>query len=106
MAKYLWQISYTQDGMKGLMNEGGTGRRTMVEKLAQNMGGSVESFYFAFGDYDAYLIADFPSNVDVAAIAMNVGAAGAVSVKTTVLLTPEEIDEATNKVVEYRPPGT
>ena len=106
MAKYLWQVSYSQAGLKGVMKEGGSSRRNVVEKLAQNMGGTLDSFYFAFGEYDAYVIADFPSNVDVAAVAMNVGAAGAATVKTTVLLTPEEVDEATQKVVEYRPPGS
>lgn len=105
MAKYLWQVSYTPEGMKGVLKEGGTSRRMMVEKMAANLGGTIESFNFAFGDDDVYLIGDFPSNVDVAAVAMTVGASGAASVKTTVLLTPEEIDEATQKVVEYRAPG-
>jgi len=105
MAKYLWQVSYTREGMEGVLKEGGSSRKTIVEKMAQNMGGSIESFYFAFGDTDVYLIGDFPSNVDVAAIAMTVSAAGAASVKTTVLMTPEEVDQATQKVVEYRRPG-
>lgn len=105
MSKYLWQVSYTPEGMKGILKEGGTSRRTMVEKMAANLGGTIESFHFAFGDDDVYLIGDFPSNVDVAAVAMTVGASGAASVKTTVLLTPEEIDQATHKVVEYRAPG-
>jgi len=105
MSKYLWHVSYTPEGMKGVLKEGGTSRREMVEKLAANMGGTIESFHFAFGESDAYIIGDFPSNVDVAALAMNVAAAGAVSLKTTVLLTPEEVDEATKKTVDYRPPG-
>lgn len=105
MAKYMWQVSYSTDGMKGMLKEGGSSRKTMVEKLAANMGGSVESMYFAFGDTDAFIVADFPSDVDVAAVAMTVGAAGSASVKTIPLLTPEQIDEATRKTVEYRPPG-
>ena len=105
MAKFLWQVSYTQAGMKGVMKEGGTSRQTAIEKLAQNMGGSIDAFYFAFGEDDVILIGDFPSNVDVAAVAMNVAATGAASIKTTVLLTPEEVDEATRKTVEYRAPG-
>ena len=106
MAKYLWEVSYTADGMKGILKEGGTSRRAMVEKLTQNMGGTLESFYFAFGDNDVYIIADMPSNVDVAAVAMTVGASGAAGVKTVVLLSPEEVDEATHKAVDYRPPGS
>lgn len=105
MAKYLWQVQYTPEGMKGVLKEGGTSRRDVVEKLAGNLGGTIESFHYAFGDNDVYVIAEFPSNVDVAAVAMTVGAAGAASVKTTVLLTPEEIDQAARKSVDYRPPG-
>ena len=105
MAKYLWEVSYTSDGMKGVLKEGGTSRRTMVEKLASSMGGTIESFHFAFGENDAYIIAEFPGDVDAAAVAMTVGAAGAATVRTVTLLTPEQIDEATQKTVEYRPPG-
>lgn len=106
MAKYLWEVSYTSDGMKGVLKEGGTSRRTMVEKLTSNMGGTLESFYFAFGENDAYIVADFPGDVDAAAVAMTVGAAGAATIKTITLLTSEQIDEATQKTVDYRAPGT
>lgn len=105
MARYLWEVSYTPEGMKGVLKEGGTNRRATVEKLASNMGGRIESFDFAFGDNDAYIIAEFPSDVDAAAVAITVGAAGAASIKTITLLTPEQIDEATQKTVEYRAPG-
>jgi len=106
MAKYLWQASYTQAGMKGVLQEGGTSRRTAIEKLVQNMGGTMESFYFSFGEHDVYVICDFPSNVDAAAVAMNVAASGAVTIKTTVLLSAEEVDQATDTTVEYRAPGS
>ena len=105
MAKYLWEVSYSPEGMKGLMKEGGTSRVNMIEKLVQGMGGTLHDFYFAFGDNDAYLIADLPDKTDVTAIAMTVGASGAASVKTVVLLTPEEVDQATQRAVDYRPPG-
>lgn len=70
------------------------------------MGGQLEGFYFAFGDQDAYVIADLPDNEAAAAIALTVNAAGAITAKTTVLLTPEQIDEAAKRSVDYRPPGT
>ena len=105
MAKYLLEVSYTSDGLKGVLKEGGTSRRTMVEKLASDMGGKIESFHFAFGKNDAYVIVEFPGDVDAAAVAMTVGAAGAATVRTVTLLTPEQVDEATQKTVEYRPPG-
>ena len=106
MPKYLWEVSYTAEGMKGMLKEGGSSRRTMVEKLVQNLGGTLEGFYFAFGENDVYVIADMPSNVDTAAVSMTVGAAGAATAKTVVLMSPEEIDEATKKTVEYRAPGS
>lgn len=103
--KYLMKVSYTETGMKGLIKEGGASRRTMVEKLAANLGGSLESFHFAFGEHDAYIIASFPNTVDVAAVGMTVAASGAARLETTLLLTPEEIDDASERAVEYRPPG-
>lgn len=105
MAKYLWQASYSVDGAKGLLKEGGTSRRATIEQLVKEIGGTIEGFYFAFGDDDVYVIADVPDNVTAAAISLTVAAAGAVRIKTTVLLTPEEIDDATHKSVAYRPPG-
>ena len=105
MAKYLFQVSYTAEGLKGVMKEGGSSRAEMVKRLTQGLGGQIEAFYFAFGKYDVYMIADMPSNVDVAAVAMTVGASGAASVTTVVLLTPEEVDAATKRTVAYRAPG-
>ena len=105
MAQYLWEVKYSSAGMKGVMSEGGTSRRTMVEKLAANMGGTIESFHFAFGANDAYIIADFPGDVEAAAVALTVGSSGAASVNTITLLTPEQIDEAVKQNVEYRAPG-
>jgi uncharacterized protein with GYD domain len=105
MAKYLWEVSYTQRGVQGVMKEGGTSRRVVVEKLVQNMGGTLEAFYYSFGENDVYVIADFPNNIDAAAVSMNVAATGAANVKTVVLLSPEDIDEASQRAVDYRPPG-
>ncbi len=105
MAKYLWQVSYTAEGLKGLLKEGGSSRVAAIQRLAESRGGKVEAFYFAFGDDDVYLIADLPSHVEAAAISLAVGASGAASVKTVVLLTAEEVDAATKANVGYRPPG-
>jgi uncharacterized protein with GYD domain len=105
MAKYLLQASYTTDGVKGLLKEGGTSRRDAVKKAYRSMGAKVESFYFGFGETDVYVIADVPDNATMAALALNVSASGLVSVKTTALLAPEEIDTASKKTPSYRPPG-
>jgi len=105
MARYLIEASYTREGLQGVLREGGSGRRDAIGKLLADLGGSLESFHFAFGEQDAYVIVDVPDNVTAAAIGMTVGASGAVSTKTVVLLTPEEIDEATKKSIAYRPPG-
>jgi len=105
MAKFLVQGSYLPAGVKGLMNEGGTGRRATVEKFIEGMGGSIEAFYYAFGDSDVYVIIEAPDNVGAAAASMAVNASGAVALKTTVLLSPEEMDAATKLSVQYQPPG-
>jgi uncharacterized protein with GYD domain len=105
MPKYLIQATYTGEGVKGLLREGGTGRRAAVEKLAASVGGTVEALYYAFGETDVYVIVDLPDNASAAAVALTVGATGAVTLKTTVLMTPEEVDVATKKSPSYRPPG-
>jgi uncharacterized protein with GYD domain len=106
MAKYLVMATYTAEGMKGVIEKGGTARREAVEKLLTDLGGTVEGFYFAFGDTDAYVIADLPDNISAAAVGMSVGASGMVNCRTVVLLTPEEVDRAAQTKVGYRPPGS
>lgn len=106
MAKYLIVASYTSPGVKGVIAKGGTARREAVEKMAADLGGHVESFYFGFGEGDAFVIADLPDNVGAAAVALAVGASGMATVRTTVLLTPEEIDRAAATSVNYAPPGS
>lgn len=106
MAKYLFVASYTSPGVKGVIAKGGTARREAVEKMAADLGGHVESFYFGFGEGDAFVTADLPDNVGAAAIALAVSASGMATVKTTVLLTPEEIDRAAATSVNYAPPGS
>ena len=105
MPKYLWEVSYTQEGTKGLMKEGGTKRRAAVVKALQAVGGKLEAFYYAFGEYDIYAIADFPDAKSAAAFSLAVNASGAARLRTTVLLEPRDIDAAIRKSVAYRPPG-
>jgi len=105
MARYLIRATYTAEGARGLLKEGGSKRRATLEQLVQKIGGSLEAFYFAFGEDDVYVLARLPDNVTAAAVGLTVSAAGAVRTSTVVLLTPEEIDEAAKKSVEYRAPG-
>lgn len=105
MPKYLYQASYTAQGAKGLLKDGGSKRRAAAEPLAKSLGGRVEAFYFAFGEPDAFVIVDVPDNVSAAAGSLIIGASGAIQIKTTVLLTPEEVDAAAKKSVSYSPPG-
>ena len=105
MPKYLVHGNYIGEGIRGLLKEGGSSRREAVEKLAASMGGSVESIYYAFGETDVFVIVEMPDNASMTAVALVAGASGAVSVKTTVLMTPEEVDEAVKKTPDYRPPG-
>jgi uncharacterized protein with GYD domain len=105
MTKYLLQISYSTEGTKGLIKEGGTARRRVAQDIAESLGGRLESMYFAFGDTDAYVIAEMPDNASVAAISLALGASGGATGHTTVLMTPEEMDLATRKTPAYRAPG-
>ena len=105
MAKYLVSASYVGDGIKGLVKDGGTARKAAAAKAIKSVGGKMEAFYFAFGDDDAYIVADLPDNIAASALAIAINASGAVKCRTTVLLTPEEVDEAVKKATSYRPPG-
>ena len=105
MAKYLITAIYNADGVKGLLKEGGTGRRDAVEKALASVGGTVESFYYAFGDIDAYVVVDVSDNITAASVALAVAATGAVSINTFVLMTPEDMDQAIKKSPAYRAPG-
>ena len=105
MPKYLFQASYTEAGLKGLLKEGGSKRREAVEQTVKGLGGTLEAFYYAFGDRDVFAIADLPDNVSTTTFSLMVNAAGTAKVKTTVLITPKEVDQAVKKSVDYRPPG-
>jgi uncharacterized protein with GYD domain len=105
MAKYLIEANYVGDGIKGLLKEGGTSRRAVVEEAAKTVGGTLEAFYYAFGDTDCYAIIDMPDNATSAGLALTIAASGTVTLKTTVLLTPEELDDAGKASPSYRPPG-
>jgi uncharacterized protein with GYD domain len=105
MPRYLIQASYTAEGAKGVISEGGSGRRDAIAKLAEGLGGKMECLYFAFGDDDVVTIVDFPDHVSAAAVGLTVSASGLVRTRTTVLLTPEDVNEAAQKSVSYRGPG-
>jgi uncharacterized protein with GYD domain len=105
MPKYLFAASLTQSGVQGVLKEGGTSRREALRKTAESVGGTLDAFYFAFGTNDVYLIVDVPDAASAAALSMRTTATGVVRVNTTVLITPEEMDDVSKKAVEYRPPG-
>ena len=105
MAKYLVIASYNAEGMQGVIDKGGTARQEAVEKLLADVGGTVESFYFAFGDADAFVIADVPDHASASALSLAVAASGGAHCKTIVLMTPEEVDQAAKKPLTYTGPG-
>ena len=105
MSKYLFRTTYTQAGVSGLLKEGGSGRRDALQQTVEGLGGTLEGFYYAFGEDDLLLIADLPDEEAAAAFSMFVSAAGALTVNCTVLMTPETIDRAVSRSVSYRAPG-
>lgn len=106
MQTFLFQTAYTPDGLKGVLAEGGTGRRDATEKLVESLGGRLVSFYYAFGSDDVIIIADLPDNQTAAALGLTVNADGHMHSRTTVLITPEELDAAARTTVAFRAPGT
>jgi len=104
--KYLLKASYSPEGARGVAGAGGSSRRDAIEALARSAGGSLEGFYFAFGEADVYVIADLPDDTAAAAISLTVNSQGAAQVKTVRLIEPEVMDEAAKRSVEYRPPGS
>ena len=105
MPKYMLRVNYTTDGAKGLIQDGGSKRRAVAQKAAESVEGRVESFYFAFGDTDAFVLAELPDAASAAAIALTVSASGGATVQTSVLMTPEEVDAAAKKSPLYTAPG-
>lgn len=105
MSKYLVQASYTADGVKGLTTDKASGRKAAVAKAIESLGGKLEALYFSFGEYDILAIMDLPDNAAAARFSFRAAGTGQVHVKTTPLLTPEEVDHALEKTVDYRAPG-
>ena len=105
MGKYLFHGSFTTDGLRGVLREGGSSRTKAVAALAESVGGSLESYYFAFGDDSYFIVVDLPNDEAAAACAITVTASGAVNNSTVKLLTPEQVDAAVKLSPSYRPPG-
>jgi uncharacterized protein with GYD domain len=105
MSKYLFQATYTAAGTRGLVSEGGTGRRNLIAHMCRELGGELESFYYAFGEADVYAVAELPDGITAASVTLAINQSGAVNVKTTVLLSPEDVDQAAQKTIAYRAPG-
>ena len=105
MAKYLVMASYTAEGAKGLLKDGGSKRKQAAEALVKSAGGTLESFYFAFGDADVFAVIDAPDHASAAAASLAINASGAVTTRTVVLLTPADVDSAVKKSPTYRAPG-
>jgi uncharacterized protein with GYD domain len=105
MPKYLIHATYTAEGAKGILKSGGTARRKAVEELLASLDGKLEAFYFTFGDDDAILIIDLPDQVAASAIGLAVAASGTIRTRSTVLISPEEVDQAIKREVHFHPPG-
>ena len=105
MAKYLFIGNYTAEGAKGLLKEGGTARREAIRQIVESLGGTLESLYWAFGADDAYIVADLPSHAAAAAASLKISGSGAAGMRTTPIITAEDLDAAAKLSPTYRPPG-
>lgn len=105
MPKYLFEGTYVGPGIKGLMQEGGSKRRDALTEALSSVGGTLESFYYAFGYYDVIGVFEVPDDASAAALSLLVNSTGAVNVRLKPLLSVEDIDEAVKKTPSYRAPG-
>lgn len=102
--KFLINASYSAEGAKGVLQSGsGTKRKQMTEAMINDLGGTMESFYYAT-NCDAYVTCDLPNAAAAAAIALAIKASGLGSITVTLLLETEEVDKATQMDVKYRHP--
>ena len=106
MAKFLIQGSYTAEGARGLIKEGGTGRQAAIQKALEGLGGKLDAFYYTFGANDVIVICDVPDANTGLALSLAVNASGAVRISTTPLLTVHDVDAACKTAVSYRPAGS
>jgi uncharacterized protein with GYD domain len=105
MSRYMFIARYDSAGAKGVVSKGGTARAAVIEKLAADLGGRMETFDFAFGEDDVYTLVELPDNKAAAAVALAVNSTGLAHVRTVVLMSPEDVDAATKQTVNYTPPG-
>jgi len=105
VAKYLIIGSYTAEGAKGVLKEGGSGRRQAATQAVESVGGKLESLYWGFGADDFYATVDFPSHAAAAAAALKIGSSGSSRVRTIPILTAEDLDAAAKMSPTFRPPG-
>ncbi|MGN5237417.1 MULTISPECIES: GYD domain-containing protein [unclassified Rhodococcus (in: high G+C Gram-positive bacteria)] len=106
MPTYLWQVTYTAEGAKGLLSDGGSARRDAIVAMVESVGGTVESVHFALGGHDLYVLGEVPDEIAAATLELRTIASGAARSKPIVLLTPEQVDEASRRDASYRAPGS
>ena len=106
MGKYLFKGNYVGDGLKGLMAEGGSSRREAAAAAMDSVGGTIDSFYYAFGATDVYGIVDMPDEASAVAVSLLINASGTVEISLTPLIDPEVLDDAAKMTPSYRAPGT
>lgn len=106
MSKYMFEATYTAEGVKGIQQAGAASRVKAISDMCAGLGGSLDSFHFAFGSVDAFVVCDLPDDEAAAAAAFTVGASASTQVRTVKLLTVEEADAAIGRSVAYRPPGS
>ena len=105
MPHYMFRGSYTQAGIRGVMEDGAASRTEVVEKLFASLGGSLTILFWTFAEEDFMAIGELPDNAAAAAAVMSVAAGGGSSITTTVLLTEAEVDEARGRTATFRAPG-
>ena len=105
MPKYLFEVRYGAEAVKGLLRESATARREAAAKAIEGVGGKLEAFYFAYGEVDVYCIVELPDEAKAIGISMAVNQSGVMSGRLTPLIAPETVDAAAKAMPPFRPPG-
>lgn len=103
MPRFLVIARYQAQGARAVLAGGGSTRRSVFEHAVLDLGGRLESFDFALGDEDVYAIVELPDSAAAAALSLSISGGGVATVRTVVLLTPEEVDRAARLHPDYSP---
>jgi uncharacterized protein with GYD domain len=108
VAKYLVLFSLTSETAKRFVAKP-SDRAAVVREVAESAGGSLESYYWMFGQYDGAAVFDLPDSRTMAAVSLAITSSGALSrFETHELIESSDLTAIAERAkgIAYQPPGT